>query len=130
RRSLLQHRSAEAGFPADALSGSSLVSLHGRTQHSTATHENLRPQPVHQPRKRYALPDMRRTANPRYGSLQPQPEARVREGAVLSQVQVPAVCIHRQALFLDAPHESVVVIFTLRPADDLAVALRRQAVVA
>src|SRR5688572_3155414 len=89
-----------------------------------------RPQAIHEPRKCDALADVRRSANPGDGALEAEAESRVREGAVLPKVEVPAVGIHWQPFRLDPLHELVVVVFTLASADDLAVPFRREAVVA
>src|SRR5678815_5502795 len=62
-------------------------------------------QPVHHTRKRRALADVRRPTNPRHGPLESQSVPRVHERAVLSQVEIPTICVHRQAFVLDALQE-------------------------
>jgi hypothetical protein len=59
-------------------------------------------------------------ADPRDGALEPEPEAAVREGAVLAQVEIPAVRLHRQPFVRDAGEQLVVIVLALRAADDLA----------
>ena len=68
-------------------------------------------------------------ADPGHGPLDAEPEAGVHEGAVLPEVEVPAVRLGIEPLLLDPREQPVVVVLALRAADDLAVALRRQAVV-
>src|SRR5688572_29822338 len=76
-------------------------------------------QSIHQPRERRALADVRRAADPGHRTLEAQAVPRVDERSVLPKVEVPAVGVHRQALLLDPLDELVVVIFALRPANDL-----------
>src|SRR5687768_10909442 len=48
-------------------------------------------QAIHCPRKRYRLADMRPASDPRYRTFETEPEPRVRERAVLPQLQIPLV---------------------------------------
>src|SRR5512147_985246 len=81
------------------------------------------PQPMHHPRERDRLAQVGEPADPRDRALESQPEARVHEGAVLAQVEVPAVGLLREPLLPDAVDQLVVVVLALAPADDLAVPL-------
>src|SRR6266849_2429449 len=51
--------------------------------------------------------------------LQTQPEAGVRRGAELAQLQIPPVILFRQALLPDGGEQDVVALFALAAADDL-----------
>ena len=61
-----------------------------------------RPQAVHHPRERDRPRDVRQSADPRHGALESEPEARVDEGAVSAQVEIPPIGVHRQPLRDDA----------------------------
>src|SRR6185369_16339307 len=89
----------------------------------------LRIEPVDLPRERDRLPNVRNPADPRHGALDSQTESGMYEGAILAQVQVPAVPGGVEALCLDALEQPVVVILALRAPDDFAVALGRQTIV-
>src|ERR1043166_2163092 len=69
--------------------------------------------PCHHPRESTRLSDVRQPANPRDCPLQAESKSRMHEGSVLPQVEVPAIRIHRQPLFLDAVDQLVVVILAL-----------------
>src|SRR5881394_4060153 len=73
---------------------------------------------------------MLESANPRYRALETESEPRVRERSVLSELEIPIGGIERESLVFDARHETVVIVFALRSADDLAITLGREAVVA
>src|SRR5690606_2559780 len=77
-----------------------------RGQHRLSSRMQAR----HQARERDALADVRRAADPRNGALEAESEARVHERAVLAQVEIPAVRVERQVLFLDAVQQLVVVV--------------------
>ena len=64
------------------------------------------------------FPDMRDAADPRDRALDPQPEARVDERAVLPEVEVPLVRLGVEPLGQNPAEQPVVVVFPLRPADD------------
>ena len=90
----------------------------------------LRVQPMDLPGKGNRLANVGNAADPGYGALDAEPETRVDEGPVLSQIQVPVVSLDRQIFFLDPRQQFVVVVLTLRAADDLAVSLRREQIIA
>ncbi len=60
-----------------------------------------RSQSVHHPWKRDRLSQVWQATDPRYGALKSQPESCVGECAILTQVEIPAVGVEREALFLD-----------------------------
>src|ERR1700688_56382 len=64
-----------------------------------------RPESVERPRKRDRLPNVRDPADPRHCALDPEAEARVDKRPVLSEVQVPAVRLDRQAFLFDAAEQ-------------------------
>src|SRR5690349_12277983 len=84
-------------------------------------------QPLHHPRKGNDLADVRQTADPRDRALEAEPEAGVHERSVAAEVQIPVVGVEREPLFLYAPNELLVVVLALRPTNNLAIPLRRQA---
>src|SRR3954467_9389860 len=86
-------------------------------------------QPGDLPRKRYSLADVGNPTDPGHSALDAQTEPRVDKGAVLSEIEIPAVGLGIETLTLDPAQQLVVVILPLGPADDLAISLRCQAVV-
>ena len=66
------------------------------------------------PRKRDRLPDVGDSADPGDRPLEPEPEAGVHEGAVLPEVEVPAVRLGIEPLLLDPGEQPVVVVLPLR----------------
>src|SRR5882672_7774426 len=95
-------------------------------QHGKTT---LRPQPIECSRECDRLPDVRDATDPRDGPLDAESESRMHERAVLAQIEIPGVRLLRQLLGADAREQLVVVVLPLAAADDLAVALGREAVV-
>src|SRR5438270_5778506 len=90
----------------------------------------LRPQAVHRARERDRFPDVMDAADPADGAFQSEPETRMNEGAVLSQIQIPVVGFDRQTFLFDPGQQLVVVVFALRPTDYFAVALWREEIIA
>ncbi len=56
----------------------------------------------------------------------PEPEARMREGAIPAQIQVPPERLEGQLVRLDCPLERGEIILALPAADHLSITLRRQ----
>jgi len=52
------------------------------------------------------------------------------EGSVAAQVEVPVVGVDRQSLFINSMEELLEIVLALRSADDLALPLRRETIVA
>src|SRR5437762_1771830 len=89
----------------------------------------LRPESVKRAWERDRFPDVRNAANPRDRALDPEPKPRMHKRAVLPQIEIPRVRLLRQPLGANAGEQLVVVVLALAAADDLAVALGREAVV-
>src|SRR5688572_11170024 len=87
-------------------------------------------QPMHHPRKGDRLAEVRKSANPGDGALEAQTEPGVHEGAVFTKVQVPAVCLDRQPFLANPVEELVMIVLTLRAADNLTVPFGSKAVIA
>ena len=71
-------------------------------------------------RKRNGLPHVRNATHPSYRTLHAQPEARVHEGAVLAEVQIPAVRLGVESLLHDARGEEAEALSTLNQSILLA----------
>src|SRR5687767_10965508 len=85
---------------------------------------------MHHAREGNRLTQMRQPADPRHGSLQSEAKAGVYERAVLPEIEVPRVGLDRQSFLLNPMQQPVVVVLALRSADDLAVALGGEQIVA
>ena len=73
----------------------------------------LGPEPVHHPWERDRFPKVRKPANPGHRALETKPEPRVNKGPVFTKVEVPAVRIERESLFLNPVKQLVVVVLAL-----------------
>src|SRR5690242_19493124 len=62
----------------------------------------LRRQPVQHACKRNGFADVFKAANPRHHALDPHAKARVRNGAVAPQIQIPTEGFARQFMLIDA----------------------------
>ena len=51
--------------------------------------------------------------DPANRALQTKSKSRVNEGAVLPEVEIPAVCVERQTFLFDARQQLVVIVFAL-----------------
>lgn len=80
--------------------------------HTYAAYE-LRAQSAHHTRKRNALTDVLRAAEPRHGPLKSKPETAVHEGPILSEIEIPVVRAHVETFVDDALQQLVVIIFAL-----------------
>src|SRR4051812_6842867 len=89
-----------------------------------------RAQPVHGARERDRFADVMDSADPADGALQAESESGVYEGAVFPEIEVPVVRLDGESFFLDARQQLVVIVLALRAADNLAIAFRRQQIVA
>src|SRR5262249_52765587 len=87
-----------------------------------------RPEPIEHAREGNRLPHVVETGDPRQRALDADSEPGMRDGAVASQVLVPLEGLLRQAVLVDAARELFQRRHALAAADDLAVALRRQAI--
>src|SRR5689334_22379935 len=67
------------------------ASRHSFGRRTSVVERPSRPQLVHHPRERYHLANVGCPADPSHGTLQPEPESRVHEGAVLAKIEVPPV---------------------------------------
>src|SRR3954469_6564643 len=85
---------------------------------------------VHRAREGDCLTDVAKPADPADGALESEAEARVHEGPVLSQVEVPVVRLDGKRFLLDARQQLVGIPLALGPADYLAVSFGRQQIVA
>ena len=83
-------------------------------------------QPVEHARKGDGLADVFQPADPGHRPLDAHPEAAVRYGAVLAQIEVPLEGFPRQVVLLDALEQQFRVVDALAAADDFPVALGRQ----
>ena len=68
---------------------------------------------MHQARESNHLTHVLDAADPCDCALEPEAEARVGEGAVPAEVEVPLVRLARQPFLCDARHELVVVVLAL-----------------
>ena len=85
-------------------------------------------QPIHQPRKRNQLPHVRPSRDPCHRTFQPESEARVGEGSIPPQIEIPGVCVLRKLLLPDPSQQLVEIVFTLTPSDELTVSTHEQVV--
>ena len=73
-----------------------------------------------------ALTQMVQSADPGHRPLDAESEAGMRHRSVPAQVEIPVERRLREIVFFDAREQRVEVVFTLAPADDLAVPFRRK----
>src|SRR4051794_20903557 len=85
--------------------------------------EILRREAVQHAREGDGLADVREAAYPRHRALDAEAEARVRERAVATEVEVPLECFLRQPVLHDRALEASEIALALSAAHDLAVSL-------
>src|SRR5712692_7738634 len=81
--------------------------------------------PIQHPRIRNRLAQMRQARDPGDDALHTHAEAGMRERSVLANVEIPLKRLDGQVLLAQALQQQVVVVNSLRAADDLAVSLGR-----
>src|SRR5579859_8227699 len=108
------------------LAGSVLLATGAVVVSSGVIVSNLRINPSQCPRKGNRLTHVLQPAYPRHGPLNAHAKACMRHAAVLAQIEIPLERLFRQAMFVYAFQQMLVIANTLRTADDLAVSFRRQ----
>jgi len=88
----------------------------------------LRVKTVNQAREGTHFADVLQPTNSPDCSLYAQPEAAVRHAAVLAQIDVPLIRLHRQAMIANALDQQAGIRHALGTADDLTVPLGREQV--
>ena len=85
----------------------------------------LRIYPMQRPSKRNCLAHMIQPAHPRHHAFNSHAEPRMRHAAIPPQIEVPLKRFARQPMRVDPRTKQLVARHALRPANDLAVSLRR-----
>src|SRR5690554_1995115 len=83
-------------------------------------------QPAHRPRERNRLAHVVDPADPCQGPLQAEPESAVRDGSVLTEIQIPIEYLAGKAVGVDLLLEEGQIGRSLAPSDDFPVPLGRE----
>src|SRR6266849_6852605 len=86
----------------------------------------LRIYPVQHARERNHFANVLCPANPGYGALQAQTEARMRDAAVAAKIEIPLKSVFGEIVLAQALDEQIVIVDALAAADDFAVAFGRE----
>src|SRR5574344_2504029 len=87
---------------------------------------SLRTESVRKPRERFGFAHVRKSADPRDRALYSEAEARVGDGAVAADIEVPGIGRRSESLGAERRFENAEVFFALTAADDFPVAFRRE----